>query len=402
MKIIIFDLQTEGHHVQFVNLLCRYFIDLGDEVTFITWKHCKYIQRLERINPELRIEFVLSSNSNRLRKTLFFRQYDYFRGYSYCLKWGKEQAADVAQFMYVDRSEIALLFSILLSPRSRTSLFGFLIAPYFLSKNYKNTKMPLFFKFYFWLNRIALRSLLQSRKVKQLFVLSHHTKEIMNNLWKSLPKAIIEAVPDPVEDFPNDCSKRDARKKLGLPTEGFIFLHFGTLTKEKGSDIFLESIPLVKENAFWLIAGKPVSLSRNDISDFKKKLDKPNRLITHLGFIPDELFKYYFKSCDIVVLPYRFNYIGTSGILQTATGASKPVIASRVGQIGEIVEKEKLGFVVSPNCPQKLAKKMEDIISKKLSPTEFEPSIRKYAQRHNWKQMAFKIRKGYVRTSGCH
>ena len=53
------------------------------------------------------------------------------------------------------------------------------------------------------------------------------------------------------------------------------------------------------------------------------------------------------------MLPYKS--ATQSGIVQVAVNFCKPVIATNVGGIGEVIEDGKTGFVVEKESPEKLA-----------------------------------------------
>jgi glycosyltransferase involved in cell wall biosynthesis len=70
-------------------------------------------------------------------------------------------------------------------------------------------------------------------------------------------------------------------------------------------------------------------------------------------YVPNEDVEMYFAAADIVVLPYTS---GTgSGVVQIAYGCNKPVIATRVGCLPEVVEDGKTGLLVEPKNSAQIA-----------------------------------------------
>lgn len=63
-------------------------------------------------------------------------------------------------------------------------------------------------------------------------------------------------------------------------------------------------------------------------------------------YIPDDEMTRYFSWADLVVLPYRKSI--TSGIIATAYGFRKPVLATNVGGFHEIVKDGYTGKLVPP------------------------------------------------------
>lgn len=71
------------------------------------------------------------------------------------------------------------------------------------------------------------------------------------------------------------------------------------------------------------------------------------------GYIPDKEVEKNFAASDVVVLPYIS--ATQSGIVQIAYGFDKPVIATNVGGLPDVVTEGKTGFLVEPENPQAIA-----------------------------------------------
>lgn len=206
----------------------------------------------------------------------------------------------------------------------------------------------------------------------------------------------IVVVPDPSLNFYNYCSKEEARERLGLPQDENILLYFGVLSFEKGIDILLNAIKTLNEKFYLVIAGRPIHFIKSFIDDFKNNLNNPERIISHIDYIPENKVPLYFLSSDLVILPYRKTFLGTSGVLQQACGAGKPVIASDVGEIGYIVKKFNLGIVVEPESVHSLREGIKNfLINKKRFQNSVENAL-KYAEEHSIKRTAEKIYSTYM------
>ena len=70
-------------------------------------------------------------------------------------------------------------------------------------------------------------------------------------------------------------------------------------------------------------------------------------------YVPDEELHKYFRACDACVLPYVT--ATQSGIVLMAYSFGKPVITTRVGGLGEVVEHGKTGLLVEPENAEALA-----------------------------------------------
>jgi glycosyltransferase involved in cell wall biosynthesis len=123
---------------------------------------------------------------------------------------------------------------------------------------------------------------------------------------------------------------------------------------QKGIDILLKAIKISRKefnNIKLYIIGYH---SENKIKIIKmiKKLNLENEVLILGNISKEELIKYY-HNCRALVLPSRFEPFGL--VILEAFACSKPVIASRVGGIPEIVN-EKNGILFKAEDANELAK----------------------------------------------
>jgi glycosyltransferase involved in cell wall biosynthesis len=81
-----------------------------------------------------------------------------------------------------------------------------------------------------------------------------------------------------------------------------------------------------------------------------------------------------FRSADAVVLPYR--EIDQSGVLMTAIAFGKPVLATRVGGIPEIIQDGVHGYLVEAEDVAALAHAADCLLSCKERRLEMESAVR--------------------------
>ena len=75
------------------------------------------------------------------------------------------------------------------------------------------------------------------------------------------------------------------------------------------------------------------------------------------GYLPDEAVEPYFAACDALVLPYVSST--QSGIVQIAYGFSKPVLASAVGGLPDVIKDGKTGYLFEPENPEAIAESVD-------------------------------------------
>lgn len=142
------------------------------------------------------------------------------------------------------------------------------------------------------------------------------------------------------------------RKELGLNTENSVIVTVGRLNKEKGHRFLLEAAHDVIRafpDAVFLIVGKgPLEV---ELKNMAKELGLSKNVI-FTGFFKD--LPKILKLMDIFVLPSVSE--GVPVCLLEAMAAGKPVIATNVGGVPEIVHHEKTGLVIESRNVHGLAK----------------------------------------------
>src|SRR2546430_8725065 len=86
------------------------------------------------------------------------------------------------------------------------------------------------------------------------------------------------------------------------------------------------------------------------------------RIRYEFRYIPDAEIATWFAACDVVLAPYRIE--AQSGVALTAFHFARPVIASTVGGLPEIIEHERNGLLIPPDDPQALANAIDDFFAR--------------------------------------
>jgi glycosyltransferase involved in cell wall biosynthesis len=100
-------------------------------------------------------------------------------------------------------------------------------------------------------------------------------------------------------------------------------------------------------------------------------------------YIPNEEVKYYYSAADVVALPYIS--ATQSGIVQIAYNYDKPVIATDVGGLPEIVDNGKTGYIVPAEHPQALAEAIVRYFIEDKEP-EFSRYVQKKKGEYSWER----------------
>jgi glycosyltransferase involved in cell wall biosynthesis len=152
-------------------------------------------------------------------------------------------------------------------------------------------------------------------------------------------------------------SRDEARSRLGL--SGDVLLFFGFVRPYKGLRYLLEAMPLIL---------KRLDVTLLVVGEFWKNEQEMRTLAAGLGverhvrfyaqYVPNEEVETYFAASDLVVLPY-ISSTG-SGIVQTAYAMHRPVLATRVGCLPEVVEHGRTGYLVEKQSPSAICEAVTD------------------------------------------
>ncbi len=168
----------------------------------------------------------------------------------------------------------------------------------------------------------------------------------------------IDVIPHGMMRLQNPLDPIDARKKLNLPSDRQIILFFGGIRPNKGLDVLLKAMKIIKprnQQVLLVIAGGLLGrFNFESYSDMIRKFDLSEYVQTFIQFIPEEEVDYFFAASDLVVLPY-LKFEAQSGVLLRAYAHRKPVVASNIGAMGELVFTDKVGLTVEPGAVEPLA-----------------------------------------------
>jgi glycosyltransferase involved in cell wall biosynthesis len=165
------------------------------------------------------------------------------------------------------------------------------------------------------------------------------------------PGARYRVAQHPVyESFGAPIDKSAARRQLGI-TAKRVMLFFGYIRKYKGLEILLRSMSTL-EDVFLLVIGECYE-EKGFYERLVQELEIGDRVRLLFAYVPGTEVPVYFSSADVVILPYLS--ATQSGIAQMAYHFNKPVIASAVGGLSEVVRNGVTGITVPPGNPRALA-----------------------------------------------
>lgn len=184
-------------------------------------------------------------------------------------------------------------------------------------------------------------------------------------------------------------SRQQARQILGLPETQPILLFFGLVRPYKGLADLLHALARVRIElpARLIVAGEfweDASVYHRLVHD----LALEDAVVFHSRYIPDEDAPSFFAAADVVVLPYH--HVSQSGIVALAHGLGRPIIATRVGGLPEMIAEGRTGLLVPPGDPEALANAILRFYREGLGPV-YEAALATSREAGSWDQFVMAI-----------
>jgi len=212
-----------------------------------------------------------------------------------------------------------------------------------------------------------------------------HSWEDRSHLLDIFPEANVRKTVHPTYNIFNlsDFDPQEVRQKIGI--QGKVLLFFGFIRNYKGLKYLLEAMPKVlSEVPVTLLVVGEFWKDKSYYLKLVEKLEITPHVIFVDKYVPNEDVGKYFSAADLVVQPY-VSATG-SGIIQIAFGFHKPVIASRVGCLPEVVEDGRTGYLVAPKSSNDIA---EAIIRffQNGNADEFRNNVTRQNYKFSWDRM---------------
>lgn len=219
-----------------------------------------------------------------------------------------------------------------------------------------------------------------------------HALSETNELLKLLPSARVITTVHPtynafkLQNMTKEEARNQLNKFLALNPEKKLLLFFGFVREYKGLKYIIKAMPEIMKydkNIDLMIVGEFDS-DKEKYLELIKETHSENNIHIVDGYVPDKEIEPYFAACDLVVLPYES--ATQSGIVQIAYGFGKPVIATDVGGLPEVVIDGETGYLVKPREPHELSKAVIRFFESNSSES-FSEKICREAYKYSWDKM---------------
>lgn len=193
------------------------------------------------------------------------------------------------------------------------------------------------------------------RTMDVAFVLGPRTRELLMAAWH--PSCPVYVIPHGFEPG----VRTDAAIRPVEATDP-VALFFGVWSKYKGIDVLLEAFSIVRQQlpaARLIIAGSPGA--DVDVEAILERAEQIGNVEARVGYVPIEQVGELLSEARVMVTPYI--RATQSGVAHLAYSFGRPVIATAIGDLPEVVKDHVTGLLVEPGDAAGLAAAILELLN---------------------------------------
>lgn len=183
-------------------------------------------------------------------------------------------------------------------------------------------------------------------------------------------------------------SKMEARGRLGIRMDEKVLLFFGFVREYKGLRFLIQAMPEIvrRLNQIRLLIVGDFSNedSKKQYEDIIVWTGVKEHITVHDGYIPDKEVEKFFAASDLVVLPYIS--ATQSGIVQIAYDFEKPIVATNVGGLPDVVNDGRTGYIVKSESADAIVDAVVDFFGNDRA-ADFTQGVKDETYRFSWERM---------------
>jgi glycosyltransferase involved in cell wall biosynthesis len=206
---------------------------------------------------------------------------------------------------------------------------------------------------------------------------------------------------DAEEFYPTPAAGIAVREQLGIAPDRPMLVWVSRMVYKKGLSVLLNAMPTVLRHH------PTVALVLGGYGDLREALEQQARqlgIAAHVVFpgpVGREAINAYWNAGDLVVVPaihdHRGNVDGLPNIILESMSAGRPIIASRVAGIPQVIEHEKHGLLVPEGDHAALAAAIIQLLDQPGFAAELGRAARRRVEQElRWSHIAARFEKVYT------
>ena len=186
------------------------------------------------------------------------------------------------------------------------------------------------------------------------FVLGPRTRDMAVSYWR--PNCPVHVIPHGAEP-----GLRAGRQIRAVADTEPVVLFFGVWSKYKGIELLLDAFELVRAElpeARLVLAGAPGA--DIDVATVLARAERIGHIDARPGYVAVDDVAGLFDSARVVATPYI--RATQSGVAHLAFTFGRPVVATDVGDLADVVQDRVTGLLVGPEDPAALAAALVEVL----------------------------------------
>lgn len=217
-----------------------------------------------------------------------------------------------------------------------------------------------------------------------------------------LPKDKLIVAPNGVdlERFHSVPSREEARRLIGLEGHNQIVCYSGNSYRGRGIELLIDVALRLREVQFLIVGGL-----ENDIKYYREVAQKKKAENFKLvGFVPHPKVPHYLFSADVLVMPYTSRMTIKGGVaaaeftspikLFEYMASRRPIVATALPSVKEILEDGKNALIVEPNSEDSLYYGIKRALDDRELAERLALQASNDARSYTWEERAKKILNG--------
>ena len=197
-----------------------------------------------------------------------------------------------------------------------------------------------------------------ARGAARVLMLSPYEESILRGMGVAHDR--LRIVPNGVDRYflepPAEAERDRLVARFELPRGAPLLLFVGNPTVNKGLDVLLRALPMMRERAVAIIAGAIRSRAENEKLILSSGLELTDPRFRFTDYVTREELRSLYHSVDAFVFPSRADTLPL--VILEAMAAGLPVVASNIGGIPYQVTADE-GFLVPSGEPAELARALD-------------------------------------------
>ena len=382
-RVMLFDLYSSGHHLQYLSQLAAFWVrnELRGQLDIVVPSHFvnahpTFKAFVEQHREKAGIDLISIEEQVFVEDPRIFRllRNDFEHG-RLIKKYVAKLRPDHCVIMVFDDAQISLAKGLRFDFPVRLS--GIYFRPSFHYNHFARDQPGLVDKMKRLRKQVVLAAALRNPHFTDLFCLDPY---VLKHIRSRGTRTIF--LPDGIEVNGIEIdglkasgiapgtfivNRETTREQWGVEIGRKVALFFGGINGRKGLFKVLESVdhipPEIQEKLCLVFAGAIREAERHEISSCFESFRKSTtvQLIVRDAFVDEKDVQGIIRCADLALITYQ-RHVGSSGVLIRAAAEQIPVLGPDYGLIGEHIRRHRLGYSVDTTSAQDIAGALEQFI----------------------------------------